>query len=253
MAKLQFSSIGLLLLKAVAALAAPNGSPTSAQPALRVFGASTFATATAMPASSILSQSEPHQFQADLKRRSISLVSLPGTLSSASLSIANSFTNDGNSSGANPSSVATSSSPDVMATGKFTAADGGVYGVTSQSGYVVVDGKTLYSGQRALIGNEEVTEGPSGLVANGAKVALSTTTISPAVTTSSAEATTTSSAVSSVATSTASGSVIAAGSTLATVAAAASSSSSAAAAAPTYQAGHALAAAAGGLVGLMLL
>ncbi|KAK5124045.1 hypothetical protein LTR85_002242 [Meristemomyces frigidus] len=252
MAKLQFSYVGLVLLQAVAALAAPNGSPTSAQPALRVPGASTLATVTAAPASNLnlLDQAELQHFQTDLKRRTISDVSLPGTASSATVSIANSFT-DANSSSANATSSATSSGPEVMATGMFTAADGGVYDVTSQSGYVVVDYKTLYPGQGALIGNEEVTEDSSGLVANGATVALSTITISPAVT-SSAAAATTSSEASSMVTSSTSGSVVAAGSTVATVPAS-SSTSAAAAAVPTPYAGHVLAAAAGGLVGLMFL
>jgi len=148
----------------------------------------------------------------------------------------------------------------VMATGAFTGADGGIYGFTQMGSSIIVAGRTLSPGQVALIGNENVSDGPNGLVANGMTLPVTTVTMS-AMDSTTAAATTTSSAGSSMGSTSAasaSGSVIAAGSTLATVAASSSSSSggsssSAAAAAPTQQAGSALIAVAGGLLGLLFL
>lgn len=227
-------------------MAAPNCYPTDLQSAVQVARASPLATPIATPAPAI-NDDQLQQYEVDLKKRE-PIGTIPATTLS-SLSIANSFTDDSNSSS---TAAATSSAVGSMATGMFTGADGGVYDVTSQSGYVVVDFKTLSPGQGALIGNEEVSEGADGLVANGVTIALTPVTGAVAASTTSA-AMTTSSEASSTASSSGGSSVIAAGTTVATVSAVASSSSSAAAAAPTQQAGGVLLAAAGGLLGFMLL
>ncbi|TKA72416.1 hypothetical protein B0A55_05410 [Friedmanniomyces simplex] len=144
-----------------------------------------------------------------------------------------------------------------MQTGAFTAADGGVYIATSQSGYVLIDGKTLYPGQGALIGNEMVSEGSSGLVANGVTVILtasSTSSSSGAAGGGLSGLPASSSAASQsilstfVSTSTRSEKPASTISTVETVASPASS----AAAAPTQGAKH-MVAAIGGVIGLMVL
>ncbi|EME39400.1 hypothetical protein DOTSEDRAFT_75179 [Dothistroma septosporum NZE10] len=65
-------------------------------------------------------------------------------------------------------------------TGAFTANNGGgVYGVTSESGYVQIAGHQLtVGGAAALVGGDVVTLASGGVVANGATVALSTYTSS---------------------------------------------------------------------------
>ena len=136
-----------------------------------------------------------------------------------------------------------------MQTGVFTALDGGVYGVTSESGYVVVDGKTMSPGQGALIGNERVSEGSSGFVANGMTLLLTPVTTMPAAT-----AVTTSSGSTSTGTSTLATTASALSSAPQAAASVASTSSTAAAGAPTQYAGNVgWVAAAGGLLGLLVL
>lgn len=149
-----------------------------------------------------------------------------------------------------------------MQTGMFTALDGGVYDVTSQSGYVVIIGKTLYPGQDALIGNEMVSQGSSGLVANGATVILTGVSTSSMVSSSdvggglsglpaSSSAASQSIVSTFVSTSTRSMEAASTISTVVTVASDASTASSAAAAA-TQGAKHMIAAV-GGIIGLMIL
>ncbi|KAH9826139.1 hypothetical protein Tdes44962_MAKER10075 [Teratosphaeria destructans] len=132
----------------------------------------------------------------------------------------------------------------VVETGEFTAADGGVYGVTVSNGYAVVDGKTLAPGQEALIGNEIVSEGRSGIVANGQTLVLSTVSLTPTASTTTA-AGSGSSAGSAMTSSTGSG--------VASAASSGSSSSSQAAAAPAMATGYGGLAAAGGLIALFAL
>jgi len=189
--------------------------------------------------------------QIELKARAIP-TSNAEPHSDSSLTVANSFTSLNTSltirgTAVLPSSA--SSSTGLVAIGSFTAADGGVYDVTSQNGYVVIDGKTLAPGQGALIGNEEVSDGSKGLMAHGQTVALSTMTpTAAAMTTTEGKSTATSGQVSS-GTSTAN---MNAASSRASAASAAASSSSAAGAAQTDVTGG-LVAAAGGLLGLLLL
>jgi len=230
-------------------VAAPNAIPSRPQPASPVNGASTLATATAAVNPSVTAVlMESALFQADLKARE--------PLHS-SFTVANSFTSLNGSLTLPGTAMLTSSasvSAGPIAVGSFTAADGGIYEVTSQSGLVVIDGKTLAPGQGALIGNEEVSDGAHGLMANGQTVALSTMTLAEAATTTAAPAMSTAAqsgggASLSVSTTAAQAS---ASSGSASAASTAASSSSAAAAAATNAPGK-LVAAAGGLLGLMFL
>jgi hypothetical protein len=181
-------------------------------------------------------------FQADLRRRQEGSTSAASSLTAA------------NGSSVMPGTAMTVSAPGGLATGMFTAADGGVYDVTSQSGYVVIDSKTLQLGQGALIGNEEVSLGSSGLVAAGQAVALSTVSTSSAAaaaTTSSASPSSSPSVSTFVSTSTRSESAVSTISTQITMTSSVTTSSSAAAAA--RQTAGSMMAAAGGLLGLMIL
>ena len=204
-------------------VAAPNGSPAAPQPAS--IAGSFIAPATALPNPMSKAESQlQHHLQADLKQRQAS-------------------------------SNATASSTGGMQTGAFTAADGGVYLATSQSGYVLIDGKTLYPGQGALIGNEMVSEGSSGLVANGATVILTaSSTPPPAAGGGSSGLPASSSAVSQsvlstvVSTSSQSENTVSTNSTVQSPASTASS----AAVAPTHGTNHMMAAV-GGIIGLMVL
>ncbi|KAF2769267.1 hypothetical protein EJ03DRAFT_97802 [Teratosphaeria nubilosa] len=174
--------------------------------------------------------------------------------SSYSLTVANSFTSLASSS-VNPGGViqsATTSAAVVVETGEFTAADGGVYGVTISNGYAVVDGKTLALGQGALIGNEIVSEGSSGFVANGQTLVLSTVSVtSTASTTTAAAAGSGSGGSSTMASSTRSGT--SSESSGSAAAASSGSSSSSEAAAPAVATGYGGLAAAGGLIALFAL
>ncbi|KAF2166462.1 hypothetical protein M409DRAFT_54808 [Zasmidium cellare ATCC 36951] len=137
----------------------------------------------------------------------------------------------------------TTSAPTATLTGEFTGVDGGLYEVTSESGYVIVAGHTLSAGGAdALVGNGDVTVASGGFLANGQAITFLsiTSTSSTAVSTTSA----------STAASTSSGA--ASGSQSGTAAAASSSSSSSqagAAATGVPLAGAVL----GGLMGLVLL
>ncbi|KAK1074835.1 hypothetical protein LTR12_002454 [Friedmanniomyces endolithicus] len=211
-----FSIVLLFLVAAV--FAAPNGSPAAPGPAS--FAGSFLAPATALPNPKSNAESQlQHHLQADLKKRQAS-------------------------------SNTTASPTGGMLIGAFTAADGGVYLATSQSGYVLIDGKTLYSGQGALIGNEMVSEGSSGLVANGATVILTASSTPPAAVGLPASSSPVSQSVIStvVSTSTQSEKAASASSTAQSPASTASS----AALAPTQGTNH-LMAALGGIIGLMIL
>lgn len=213
--------------------AAPNGSPTKPQPAQLIGEGNTLVTATSVPT---------ENFQLDLKAkrgandRSMTVSSL--TVHNSFTSLSSNVTLPGvvqNATSTTFTSITSAASG--MATGEFTGADGGIYGVTSESGYIVVDGKTLSPGQGALIGNGIVTdEGTGGLVANGQTVPLSSVSTTAVVTPASSVPS--SNTVSPITSSS-------------SASAAASSSSSAAAAMPTVV--HTWIAAAGGLFGLMVL
>lgn len=213
--------------------AAPNGSPTKPQPAHLIAEGATVVTATSMPA---------EDFQLDLRAKRDEN---DATVPVSSLTVHNTFTSLSSKmtlpgiiqNATSTTFTSITSAVSGMATGEFTGADGGIYGVTSESGYIVIDGKTLSPGQGALIGNGVVTdEGTGGLVANGQTVPLSSASTKAVVTTAS------SASVSSTVSPTTSS---------ASASAAASSSSSAAAAVPTV--GNEWMAAAGGLFGLMVL
>ena len=138
-----------------------------------------------------------------------------------------------------------------MATGVFTALDGGVYGVTSQSGYVVVDGKTMSPGQGELVGNERVSEGSSGFVANGVTIQLTPVTTAAPMTTSTMGS---SSGSGSVVTTSVATMASTSSSAAQAAATAASTTSTAKAGAPIQFAGHVgWVGVAGGIVGLLVL
>ncbi|KAK5693457.1 hypothetical protein LTR97_010026 [Elasticomyces elasticus] len=230
MARLRFALLSIVSLLALTAVAAPDGSPAAPKPA---FQADAIAPATVAASPTPISDSDNQlhlQIQADLKKRQAS-------------------------------SNATVTSPGGTQTGAFTALDGGIYEVTSISNYVVIVGKTLFPGQDALIGNERVSQGSSGLVANGATVMLTGATSSSASTSSGggglsglpASSSALSQSVESTFVSTSTRSMMAAStiSTVVTVASGASTASSAAGAAT--QTGNALIAAVGGIIGLMVL
>ncbi|KAK5110827.1 hypothetical protein LTR62_005538 [Meristemomyces frigidus] len=239
MAKLQFRIVAIL----VGVLAATvNGSPAKLDVARRIAATPSFATATTAPVTTPYAQLG---FEADLKRRADSTTSVKVansfTMASLSLSL------PGPEQNASMQATSVQATAGGMAIGQFTAADGGLYEITSQSGYVVIDYKTLHPGDGALIGNEQVSDVAAGVVANGQTIPLTPVTTSATVATSSspsASASTTggSSAMAS------SGSMSAASS----ASAAASASSSAGAMAPRQTMGSMMAAA-GGLLGLMIL
>ncbi|KAK0282871.1 hypothetical protein LTR91_020898 [Friedmanniomyces endolithicus] len=210
----------LLLFLLAAVFAAPNGS--SAAPGPASIAGSFLAPATVLPNPKSNAESQlQHHLQADLKKRQAS-------------------------------SNSTASATGGMLTGAFTAADGGVYLATSQSGYVLIDGKTLYPGQGALIGNEMVSEGSSGLVANGVTVVLTAASTSPpAAGGGSSSLPASSSAVSPSGSSTFVSTSTEAASTTSSAQSHASTASSKALA-PTQGANHMMVAV-GGFIGLMVL
>ncbi|KAK5133677.1 hypothetical protein LTR08_007531 [Meristemomyces frigidus] len=183
-----------------------------------------------------------------LMLQAVTALVAPSGVNNGKRAIAITLEGASNSSGSITSGAATG-----MATGMFTALDGGIYEVTSQSGYVVVDGHTLSPGQGALIGNERVTEDAAGFVANGATVLLTPVTIAAQMTTS-AMATSSSSEASITMSSSLAPTASAASSASAAAASAASTSASGGAAAPTQRAGNmGWVAAVGGLLGVFVL
>ncbi|KAK0947480.1 hypothetical protein LTR48_005183 [Friedmanniomyces endolithicus] len=224
MARPRYALFSIVLLFLVAAVfAAPNGSPAAPQPASTA--SSSLAPATALPNPMSNAENQLQRYlQVDLKKRQAS-------------------------------SNSTASSTGGMQTGAFTAADGGVYLATSQNGYVLIDGKNLYPGQGALIGNEMVSEGSSGLVANGVTVIL-TASSTPSATagggssglSASSSAASQSGLSTSVSTSTQSEKAASASSAAQSVASTASS----AAGVPAQGTNHMIAAV-GGIIGLMVL
>ena len=105
----------------------------------------------------------------------------PTKINASSLTAATSLTSGG--------SAAVTTGPTYIAV--FTGNDGGIYTVTSASGMEVVDGKTIMSGAGVYVGEENVSEGKKGIVANGQTIAFTTFSTSSAgmvATTSSAQA-----------------------------------------------------------------
>jgi hypothetical protein len=96
------------------------------------------------------------------------------------LTIANSFTNNGTGTSTVGVTVLSSAGAAAGTAVAVFTAGGGVYTVSSASGYVVVDGKTLSVGSGAqLLGGEEVSEATGGVVVEGQTIgftALSTET-----------------------------------------------------------------------------
>ncbi|KAK4553034.1 hypothetical protein LTR86_009958 [Recurvomyces mirabilis] len=248
MAKLRYSTFALLL-SAVAAVALPNGSHTNALLAHRE------AITTSLPTPTIAFTTTHNTFQMDLRRRQDS----SSSATASSVPVANSFTMKSLSAslpGPEMNASAQASSAQAtgtgMATGIFTANDGGQYGITSQSGYIVIDFKTLSPGQSALIGNEEVVDGAAGVVANGMTIPLTpVTTATPSSNTTVISSSITVAIVSTSTFESTSTRSMSAVSTISTEIPVSSTVSSAAAAA--RQTASSMMAAAGGLLGLMIL
>lgn len=216
-------------------VAAPNSHPAHA--------AAPTPSSTPAP---LLSRLNSFLHYGDLKRRA--------TPDSASSSISNLLTSLNATNVTIPGPLSTVPAPAGIMTGIFTANDG-IYSVVSESGYVVIDGyKTLSVGQNALIGGENVAEGSSGLMVAGQAVVMSSAPVSSsivvAVTTTNSPAAASNGGTSTTASSTAGSAGSAATGSGSSGAATSTTSGGGATTRPTV--GPVLAAA-GGILGLMIL
>ncbi|EMC91331.1 hypothetical protein BAUCODRAFT_322416 [Baudoinia panamericana UAMH 10762] len=181
MTNMRFLAGWVPLLCAVATLAAPNALPANPEPAHNVEPGAQPIAEPAPAATEFL------YYQVELKPRDgigapVTVLAREPQAAAPTTTYSLSFTTGLNLTNVTDS-AGMATGPAQIATGAFTALDGGVYDVISESGYFNIDGKTLYPNQGALIGNEPVTFASNGLMANGVTVQLTNVTTSSAAAT----------------------------------------------------------------------